>query len=80
MQLVIEEIKVPAKSVLAGRTLQETDLRNRTGAVIAASIESDGKMTYNPGGSNLILAGSTLVVLGERSALEKLSEIVAEEV
>lgn len=80
MQLVIEEIQVPENSVLAGRSLQETDLRNRTGAVIAASILRDGTMTYNPGASSLIAAGSTLVVLGERKALEKLSEIMAEEI
>jgi voltage-gated potassium channel len=79
MQLVIEEIQVPSNSALAGCSLQETDLRNRTGAVIAAAIDSDGTMTYNPGGSSLIKAGSTLVALGERGALEELSKIIAEE-
>jgi K+/H+ antiporter YhaU regulatory subunit KhtT len=47
--------------------------------VIAASIEKDGTMAYNPGGTSKINPGSTLIALGERESLEKLSKLIAGE-
>jgi len=80
LQLGIEEVKVPENSKIAGKTLQESDLRKKTGAVIAASILKDGTMAYNPGGESILEPGSTLVVLGEKKALERLSSMIAEDV
>ena len=74
--LVIEELVVPDDSRIAGKTLEEADLRNRTGAVIAAFIETNGEMVFNPGAKNIIKANTTMIVMGERAALDKLSEVL----
>ena len=75
-QLAIEEVVVPKDSVLSGKTLEQSDLRNRTGAVIAAFIHADGEMIFNPGAKSVIEPESTMIVMGKRESLERLSELL----
>lgn len=74
--LFIEEVVVPIDSKLAGKSLEQSELRAKTGAIIAAFISSEGKMTFNPGGKDIIEAGSTMIVLGEHQALGKITEVL----
>lgn len=74
--LVIEEVVVPKESPLGGKTLQEAELRQKTGAVIAAFIHGDGEMIFNPGASSVIEPESTMIVMGQRESLERLSELL----
>jgi voltage-gated potassium channel len=75
-QLVVEEIVVPEDSPLDGQTLEESKLRNKTGAMIAAFIDQDGQMVFNPGSTSKINVGSTMIVLGQQDALDKLSDLL----
>lgn len=75
-QLVIEELIVPAVSKLVGKSLAELNLREETGAVIAAFIRSDGEMIFNPGAKSVIESGATLIVLGEKASVENLSSLL----
>ncbi len=75
-QLALEEIVVPEDSPIGGKTLEESQLRGRTGAIIAAIIERNGKTTMNPGGQSVIEPGSTMIVIGEQGALGKLSALL----
>lgn len=75
-KLVIEEIIVPPESKLRGKTLEESALRQKSGAVVAAVVEADGTTTLSPGGDAIITPGSTLIIFGERGSLEKLSELL----
>lgn len=74
--VAIEEVVVPANSLLAGKTLEESELRNRAGVVIAAFITRAGETIFNPGAKSVIEPDSTLIVLGERDALAKLSAML----
>lgn len=74
--VAIEEVVVPANSSLAGKTLEESELRNRAGVVIAAFISRAGETIFNPGAKSVIEPESTLIVLGEREALAKLSALL----
>ncbi|MBL7663204.1 potassium channel protein [bacterium] len=75
--LVIEEIQVPDNCPLVGQTLQQSNLRTRTGAIIAAYISASGDMHFNPEANTAIEAGATMIVLGSKEALQKLSEILS---
>ena len=73
--LKIEEIKIPGDSPLNGRTLRDSELRQRTNVIIAAIIPPSGVMRFNPAGDTVLESGSTLIGLGyadEFAALEKL--------
>lgn len=74
--LVIEEVVVPENSKVAGKTLEDSTIRAKTGAIIAAIISNDGKMTFNPTGKDVIEAGDTMIVLGEQDALNKISGVL----
>jgi voltage-gated potassium channel len=74
--LAIEEVIVPKNSSLVGKTLEDAKLRDRTGIAIAAIIDSQGIPIFNPGAKSIIEAGSTMIVMGERTALSKLTELL----
>ena len=74
--VAIEEVVVPKNSPLAGKTLEESELRNRAGVVIAAFITRAGETIFNPGAKSIIEPESTLIVLGERDALARLSALL----
>ena len=74
--LFIEEVVVPSESKLVGKTLEQSELRAKTGAIIAAFISTEGKMTFNPTGKDIIEAGSTMIVLGEPASLGKITAVL----
>ena len=76
--LAMEEVVVPLDSQLAGQTLESSALRKKTGVVVAAFIEPNGNMLFNPGPDNVIMPGATMIVLGERNSLIKLGELLQE--
>jgi voltage-gated potassium channel len=75
-QLAIEEIVVNNTSPLVGKTLAESNLPKETGAIIAAIISGGGEMSFNPGATSIIEGGATLIVLGHKESLEKLSTLL----
>ena len=76
-KLVLEEVRVPENSPLNGRTLEESELRKKTGAIIAAFIDVKGQMLFNPGGTSIIEPGSTMIVLGVPGSVDSLSSLLA---
>lgn len=77
-QLVLEEVEVPKDSPLGGKTFEETDVRNKTGAFIAAVIDQNGKMLFNPGRESTITPGSTMIVLGDQNSVDRLSRLLCD--
>ena len=59
----IQTLRVDEGSALAGRALNETDLRNVYGVSVVA-VRRDGTMIPNPGGDQVVLPGDLLVLLG----------------
>ncbi len=74
--IAIEEVVVSDASQIIGKTLEQADLRRKTGVVVAALIDPTGKTVMSPGGSDVILAGTTMIVVGEKSSLMSLAELL----
>ena len=75
LALQIEEIRIAADSVLAGKNLINSGIRQSMGIIIVGIKESDGKMTFNPPPDQNIETNSVLIFLGERPAISKLEKI-----
>jgi len=75
LALQIEEIRIAAASVLAGKNLVDSDIRQSMGIIIVGIKESDGKMTFNPPPEKIIEPNSVLIILGERPAISRLEKI-----
>lgn len=69
-QLSVEWFKVAAGSPLAGRTIQESAIRKRTGASVIAILR-DGSPHPNPGPGDVMEAGDTLLVVGDRGQVQR---------
>jgi TrkA domain protein len=69
-QLSVEWFKVGAGSPLAGRTIQDSAIRKRTGASVIAILR-DGRPHPNPGPADEIEAGDTLLIVGDRQQVQR---------
>lgn len=65
-EAIMEWVEVPDDSPIAGQTLEETQVGERTGATIAAVQRGDDTLA-SPGAEYAIRAGDILVVIGSRS-------------
>jgi voltage-gated potassium channel len=75
LALQIEEIRIAADSVLAGKNLINSGIRQSMGIIIVGIKESDGKMIFNPPPEKNIEPNSVLIILGERPAISQLEKI-----
>lgn len=76
LTLRLEQITVPVGSSLAGVTLAEARIRNRTGLIVIAIRHGEGAFIYNPGPGEEIRAEDHLIVLGGSEQIDSLQEIV----
>jgi voltage-gated potassium channel len=75
LALQIEELEVATSSTLVGHTLVSAGIRQSMGIIIVAIKQPDGHMLFNPAPATEILAGSVLIILGERPAINQLEQI-----
>ena len=73
--LEVGEIHVDSNDSLLGASISEVNLKRRTGALILAVRQGSGKVLFNPDSDYQMQAGDTLVIMGERAQLEKVSGI-----
>ncbi len=73
--LRLEEVVIPEGSWFAGRSLREVPIRAETKLLVVA-LRVDRKFIYNPEPSNVMEAGTVLVVLGESANVARLREMV----
>ncbi|MDP9071949.1 MAG: potassium channel protein [Actinomycetota bacterium] len=76
LEFRLEEVEVPAGSTLAGATLREAHVRDRTGALVLALREADGTFTTNPSPETVICPGNILIAIGTSAQLEALVDAV----
>jgi TrkA domain protein len=69
-QLSVEWVRVDAASPLAGRTIQDSAIRRRTGASVIAILRG-GRPFPNPGPGDVMEAGDTLLVVGDRQQVQR---------
>lgn len=74
---MLEWVKVAEGSEIIGKTLEELDFRNETGASVV-SIQRDGETESNPGPETVIQADDTLIILGTREACRSVEGLAAE--
>ena len=67
---------LPPESSASGRLIREIQLRTATGASIVG-IERAGETTVNPGPDEELLAGDKVLLLGQRSQLDKARELLS---
>jgi voltage-gated potassium channel len=70
-EMAIEELVIPQKCLLTGKTIRDSQARSRHGLLIVAIRRADGQMVLNPDASVLFQAGDTAVVIGLLSDIEK---------
>lgn len=72
----MEEIRVGETSAMIGQPLKDSGIRQKYNLIVVAIKRADGEMLFNPTPEMLIQAGDTLILLGMRSYLEALEEIL----
>jgi voltage-gated potassium channel len=74
----LEEFSVPEDSTLAGHTIGELDIRERTGAIVLAIRTTEGNFDTTPSADDRLRAGDTLIVLGSRGQIERLEQLMSD--
>ncbi len=81
LALRLEEVCIPSESSMVGRTLAEAQIPQRTGLIVIA-IRHTGDSArepgwrYNPGPSEVLGNGDTLIVMGQTEQLDQLVNLV----
>lgn len=78
LEIDIEQIRVSDKTFCAGKTIEESGLRQKFGVILLAIMRAGGKMEFNPSGKTPIEAGNVLIAMGERSMLKRMEKEVEE--
>jgi voltage-gated potassium channel len=73
LEFRLEEVPLPARSPLAGRSLREAKIRDQTGALILALRDGDGGFTTNPPPETVLEAGQILIAIGTEAQLKALA-------
>jgi voltage-gated potassium channel len=74
LELRMDELEICEGSPLIGRSLEESEIRQRYGLIIVAVKRDSGKMIFNPVASYVIQIGDKLIALGEEDNVAKLSQ------
>jgi len=75
LEFRMQELDVPEGSDLAGQTLREADLRQRTGVLVLALRLLDGTFTTNPDPDTLIEPHHVIIAVGTDDDLEGLMKL-----
>jgi voltage-gated potassium channel len=76
LEFRLEEFGVPEDSLIAGHTIGELRIAERTGAMILATRSPEGTFDTTPSASDRVRAGDTLVVLGTREQISRLEKLM----
>src|SRR5215211_3308928 len=72
----LEEFGVPEDSFLAGHTIGELRIGEKTGAMILATRNKEGTFDTTPSANDRLRAGDTLIVLGAREQITRLEDLM----
>jgi voltage-gated potassium channel len=76
LEIDIEQIRVSENTFCAGKTIEESGLRQKFGVILLAIMRAGGKMEFNPSGKTQIEAGNVLIAMGDRSMLKRMEQEV----
>ena len=72
----LEEFVVPKQPAIAGHTIGELRIGERTGAMVLAFRTRDGAFDTTPSADDRLHAGDTLIVLGSRGQISRLEQLM----
>jgi voltage-gated potassium channel len=75
LEFRMQEVEIGPDSPLAGRTLRESDIRERSGVLVLAIREPDGTFTTNPTGDTIIEPKQVVIAVGTNDDFERLAEV-----
>jgi voltage-gated potassium channel len=78
LQFRLEEVVVPKESSIAGQSIRDSHLRDRTGALVLALRDPDGTFNTNPSPDTTIRAGHVLIAIGTADELTALERAMAD--
>ncbi len=73
LEFRLEEIPVAVGSPFAGMTLRDALIRERSGALVLALRETDGRFVTNPAPETVISPGHVLIVIGTATEVANLT-------
>ncbi len=76
LEFRLGEVGVPASSPLAGCSLREAQLRERTGAMVLAMRTPAGEFHTNPAADTALVAGALLIAIGTEAQIADLQHVV----
>ena len=74
----VAEVRVPGHSPLAGRSLRDAHVRDRTGALVLALRDTSGTFTTNPSPEALVSPDDILIAIGTGSQLDALAALAGD--
>lgn len=76
LHIALREFDVDNKSNLIGKTLAETEIRQKSGATILAIRSKDGSFNLQPAGSSKVQTEDTLITIGTQEQLDLLEKMI----
>jgi voltage-gated potassium channel len=73
--LRIDEVLIEAGASFVGKPLRDTPIRKETSLLVVAVRGADRSFTYNPDPDFLLVAGSSLIVMGDAANVTRLREL-----
>jgi voltage-gated potassium channel len=77
LEFRLEEVQVTRDSPLAGSTIGESALRDRTGALVLALRDPDGSFRTNPRSDTRIEPGEVIIAIGTQAELDALVDLAS---
>jgi voltage-gated potassium channel len=75
LELRMDELEICDGSPLIGKSLEDSEIRQRYGLIIVAVKKDSGKMIFNPVANYVIQTGDKLIALGEDENVSKFSQV-----
>lgn len=66
------EVVIHANSSLSGTTLQDSQLRERWGAIVVAVKDQGGELVFSPSAQTVLRSGDTLILVASTACLDEL--------
>ena len=65
LEMELDEIQIPSSSTLVGQTLATSKIKERFNLLVVGFKDEQGEFHFNPSSNDNILAGATLLIMGD---------------
>ncbi len=75
IEFEIDEYCIGADSVLVGKSLRDSTLRQKVDAIVVAIKRVDGQTAFNPSPEEVVQVGDTLILIGRLNTSSRLAQL-----